>query len=276
MSKDEKSGPSVGRRDLVIATAVTALATALPTGFVLAQDKPTVLITGSNRGIGLALAQAYAAKGWRVIATCRKPNKAAELKELAEGNADVVIEALDVTDHRQIEALAKKYRDQPIDVLLNNAGILGGNENQIFGDYDFEAFDLIMDVNTKGPLKMAEAFIDHVAKSQQKKIVNVSSAVSSITLTFGGQGFYRASKAALNMSMRTLSKELRRAEDPAHREVIIALISPGVVDTEFAKNVPIPMISAEDSAAGLVEMIDLWDMSLTGDLYEIGNKKIPW
>lgn len=276
MSENQLDGSSVGRRDIVIGAGAVAVAATLPAGVVRAQDKPVVLITGSNRGIGLALAEAYAAKGWRVIATCRKPKKAAELKSLADGNSDVIIEELDVTDHRQIDDLAKKYKDQPIDVLLNNAGILGGNENQIFGDYDFDAFDLIMDVNTKGPLKMAEAFIDHVAKSQQKKIVNVSSAVSSIKLTFGGQGFYRASKAALNMSMRTLSKELRRSDNPAHREVIIALISPGVVDTDFAKNVPIPMISAGESAAGLVEMIDLWNMDLTGDLYEIGNKKIPW
>jgi len=276
MSEKKPSSFDVDRRDVVIGTGATAVAAAMSSGVALAQDKPVVLITGSNRGIGLGLAQAYAAKGWRVIATCRKPKKADELKLLAESNSDVIIEELDVTDHRQIDSLAKKYKDQPIDVLLNNAGILGGNENQIFGDYDFDAFDLIMDVNTKGPLKMAETFIDHVAKSEQKKIVNVSSAVSSITLTFGGQGFYRASKAALNMSMRTLSKELRRSDNEAHRDVIIALISPGVVDTDFAKNVPIPMISAEESAAGLVEMIDLYDMSLTGDLYEIGNKKIPW
>ena len=276
MSKDQKGGASVDRRDVLVGTGATVLAAAVPTGIANAQGKPTVLITGSNRGIGLALAQAYAAKGWRVIATCRKPKQAKELQDLAKANPDVVVEALDVTNHRQIDALAKKYRDQPIDVLLNNAGILGGNEKQIFGDYDFDAFDKIMDVNTKGPLKMAEAFIDHVAQSEQKKIVNVSSAVSSIALTFGGQGFYRASKAALNMSMRTLSKELRRADNPAHREVIIALISPGVVDTDFAKNVPIPMITAEESAAGLVEMIDKYDMSLTGDLYEIGDKKVPW
>ena len=143
-------------------------------------------------------------------------------------------------------------------------GILGGNEKQIFGQYDFDAFDLIMGTNTKGPLKMAEAFIDHVAMSTQKKIVNVSSAVASITLTFFGQGFYRSSKAALNMAMRTLSKELKRSDDPARKEVIIALISPGVVDTDFAKNVPIPMISAEESAAGLIEMIDLYDIGLSG------------
>ena len=98
---------------------------------------PTILLTGSNRGVGLALAQEYAAKGWNVIATCRTPSKAKDLKALAAGNPKIIIEKLDVTDVRQISKLADKYRGVPVDVLFNNAAWLGEPiEDQQLGNLD--------------------------------------------------------------------------------------------------------------------------------------------
>lgn len=237
---------------------------------------PTVLITGSNRGIGFELARQYAERGWGVIATCRTPAQATALQALATDHPGVVIEALDVTDFSQIDALAEKYDAVPIDVLINNAGILGGNERQKFGSFDYAAFDEVMAVNTRGPIKMVEAFIDHVALSDQKKIMNISSAVGSITMTFSGQNFYRASKAALNMSMRTISKTLKRSDGPGHKEVIIGLINPGVVDTDFAKNVPIPMIQADESAAAVISVIDNYTLKQTGSFMSYNGKPLPW
>ena len=102
--------------------AVTAAAAAAG---VRDPDSPTILLTGSNRGVGLALAREYAAQGWNVIATCRTPRKADELKALAAANPKVLIEELDVTDVGQIEKLARRYRGVPIDVLFNNAGLAG-------------------------------------------------------------------------------------------------------------------------------------------------------
>lgn len=238
--------------------------------------QPTVLITGSNRGIGLELARQYAGRGWGVIATCRTPEKATALQALASENRAVVIEVLDVTDFEQIDALAEKYRGVPIDVLINNAGILGGNERQQFGRFDYAAFDEVMAVNTRGPIKMVESFIDNVALSDQKKIMNMSSAVGSITMTFSGQNFYRASKAALNMSMRTISKTLKRSDAPGHNEVIIGLINPGIVDTGFAKNVPIPMIQADESAAAVIAVIDAYTLKQTGSFMSYNGKPLPW
>jgi NAD(P)-dependent dehydrogenase (short-subunit alcohol dehydrogenase family) len=238
--------------------------------------QPTVLITGSNRGIGLELARQYAGRGWGVIATCRTPEKATALHALAAENPAVVIEALDVTDFEQIDSLAEKYRGVPIDVLVNNAGILGGNDRQKFGRFDYAAFDEVIAVNTRGPIKMVEAFIDNVAISDQKKIMNISSAVGSITMTFSGQNFYRASKAALNMSMRTISKTLKRSDAPGHNEVIIGLINPGVVDTGFAKNVPIPMIQADESAAAVIAVIDGYTLKQTGSFMNYNGKPLPW
>ena len=244
--------------------------------FAVDLTRPTVLITGSSRGIGFELARQYAERGWGVIATCRTPTTAAALQALAANRPGVVIEALDVTDFAQIDVLANKYRGMPIDILINNAGILGGNERQKFGNFDYAAFDDVMAVNTRGPIKMVEAFIDHVAGSDQKKIMNISSAVGSITLTFSGQNFYRASKAALNMSMRTISKTLKRSGQPGHKEVIIGLINPGVVDTDFAKNVPIPMIQADESAAAVIAVIDTYTLKQTGSFMSYNGKPLPW
>ena len=95
---------------------------------------PTTLITGANRGIGLEFAKQYLAKGWRVIATCRKPESADDLKKLQAEYPDMLfIDKLDVRDHSQIDLLAERYHDTLIDVLLNNAGISGGQREQIFG-----------------------------------------------------------------------------------------------------------------------------------------------
>ena len=113
-----------------------------------------------------------------------------------------------------------------------------------------------MAVNVVGPIRLVELFVDNVAMSEQKKIMNISSLVGSIQMTFPGQNFYRASKAALNMSMKTIAKELRGSKEPGRKEIIVGLIHPGVVATDFAKNVPIPMISPQESAAAVITVID--------------------
>jgi len=242
-----------------------------------APGTPTVLITGASRGIGLELARQYAELGWGVIATCRNPAGADDLQLLAERHANLIIEPLDVTDNREMDALAARYAGVPIDVLINNAGILGGNDRQQFGRYDYAAFDEVMAVNVKGAIRMVEKFVDNVAASEQKKIMNISSAVGSVSMTFGGQNFYRASKAALNMSMRTISKELRRSKEPGHKEIIVGLIHPGVVATDFAKNVPIPMIEPAESAAAVIKVIDSYqDRRQSGDFLSYTGQELPW
>ena len=238
--------------------------------------RPTVLITGASRGIGFELARQYAEKGWGVIATARNPSGAEPLQALAGAHDNLVIEQLDVTDFDEIDAVAERYRGVPIDVLINNAGILGDNDKQQFGSFDYSAFDAVMHVNTRGPIKMVEAFVDQVAASEQKKIMNISSAVGSIKLSFGGQTFYRASKAALNMSMRNISREMRRAQDPNRKLLIFGLIDPGVVKTDFAKNVPVPMIEPEDSAAAVIVVIDGYTRKDSGKFFSYTGKQLPW
>lgn len=242
-----------------------------------AEPLPTVLITGASRGIGLELARQYAGRGWTVIATARNPDGATDLKALAADRPNVTLEVLDVTDPGTIAALAARYRGRPIDILVNNAGILGDNDKQKFGTLDYAAFDAVMHTNVEGPIRVVEAFVDNVSASRQKKIMNISSYVGSIEKTFGGQIFYRASKAALNMSMRTLSREFRLDKaHPERKELVVGLIDPGVVETGFSKKLPIPMISPQKSAAAVIGIIDGYTVAQSGTFYTWTGSELPW
>ena len=122
-------------------------------------DRPTVLITGSNRGIGFEFVKQYADKGYRVIATCRNPDSAAELKALASQDDNILVERLDLLDLAGIDALAAKFEGQAIDVLINNGALMRGPDaGQSFGTMDYEEFDRFFHINVRGPLKVTEAF----------------------------------------------------------------------------------------------------------------------
>jgi len=155
------------------------LLTGLAAGLLPESDaraaEPTVLITGSNRGIGLEIARQYAERGWNVIATARKPEAADDLKAIKAAHPNLVIKQLDVTDHGRIDELAAEYQDKPIDILINNAGISGGHENAKFGEMNFDVYYQVHAVNVIGPTKMAEAFLPSIAISEQKKIINITS-----------------------------------------------------------------------------------------------------
>lgn len=237
----------------------------------LDKTTPTVLITGANRGLGLEFAKQYAAKGYQVIGTARNPDTATELNALAASNPKVVVEALDVTDHQQIELLAFKYEGQPIDILLNNAGISGGSETQKFGTIDYGVFAKVMDVNVYAPVKMAEAFYPHVQASQQKKIIAVSSSMGSIKKSFGLVPVYRTSKAALNMAYRTLSKELKR------QKIIFGLVNPGPTDTDFMANSNMKNLrNPATAAADMMRNIDGLTLKTTGSFLQYDGKELPW
>lgn len=234
---------------------------------------PTVLITGSNRGIGLAFAQRYAEQGWRVIATCRKPAEAEELQALAVRFPDtVVVEQLDVADFDQVDALAAKYRGEPVDVLLNNAGISGGSGNQVFGKMDFEVFADVLRVNTIAPLKVSEAFFENVQASREKKIMTVSSSQGSIGMVEQPRlYFYRASKAALNMEMKNLALQLKR------RGITVGMVNPGMTDTDFMAGLPKRMLRpATDAADDMMRNIDGMTVETTGGFVQYDGQQLPW
>ncbi|MDJ0927343.1 MAG: SDR family oxidoreductase [Gammaproteobacteria bacterium] len=238
----------------------------------------TVLITGANRGIGLAMARNYAERGWRVIATARKPNKAAELNELAGRNKKVSVERLDVLDPAQIDALATKYQGEPIDVLFNNAAILGDPNGQVLGQYDHELFKRVLDTNTVGPLRMAEAFLGHVAASEQKKIVGMTSGQGSIELMGRTPRFqfYNASKSALHMTMRAVGSQ---AKD---RGITVVLVSPGAVDTGLmdlalqGREYPGQLLTPEQSAEAVINVVDQYSFDMSGTFISHQGAELPW
>jgi NAD(P)-dependent dehydrogenase (short-subunit alcohol dehydrogenase family) len=249
-------------------------------------EAPTILITGANASHGLAFAEEYAALGWNVIATCRTPAKADRLNSLAADYPNVIIEELDIVDDVQITALADKYRDTSIDVLMNNAAIntfrFGPNR---FGRIDYEWFEEILKVNIIGQLKVSEAFQEHVEASKQKKIISMTSTGGSIAdVKVPIAVAYRASKAGLNMAMRTYSIALKS------KGIIVGIIAPGTVDTEDYMNAEDPsavpsnyrnMIKAGRLAPrtaidDMIALIDRLTLEDSGVYYEWTGKVLPW
>jgi NAD(P)-dependent dehydrogenase (short-subunit alcohol dehydrogenase family) len=249
---------------------VIALGFTMSFALNLTAQAETVLITGSNRGLGLEMATQYAAEGWTVIATSRSPGDDTALQALAAKYDKVQIEALDVTDHAQIDALAEKLRGTAIDVLINNAGVLGDPGQQRLGTLDFDLAQRLYATNSLGPLKIADAFLEHVAASDTKKIMNISSIVGSMTLTNGNLYFYRASKTALNMMMRNFAK------DTAARGLIVGMIHPGVVDTEMSAPFNIEKVPVEDSASGVRRVIDWYTPETTGTFMQFTGEPMAW
>jgi NAD(P)-dependent dehydrogenase (short-subunit alcohol dehydrogenase family) len=279
---DKASGTDkqqLSRRELIAGAAAGIAAQSLAGSELKAEEStsPTVLITGSNRGIGLELARNYTQRGWHVIGTARRPEAADDLKAIAADHPNLQIERLDVLDHAMIDDLAERLSDVPIDVLLNNAAILGEPNDQNFGSLDFDLFARVMATNVFGPLKMAEAFTNNVEESNQKKIVAITSGQGSIGMLRGpGIVIYNTSKAALNMSMRSTSMALKP------RGITVALISPGAVDTDMMNlaldraGVRFPLLEPTDSAAMVIDMIDNYSLDMSGSFMSHEGKEYPW
>jgi len=165
---------------------------------------PSILITGAGRGLGLEFAKQYTGLGYRVFATARDPAKATELAKLAKAHTSLSVHALDVDDEAGVRSLVSALKGEPIDILLNNAGTMGP-KHQSLGSIDYAGLVETFVSNTVAPLRIAEALVDNVAKSQRKLIVAVTSGMGSISDSSGGYYAYRASKAALNGASRLSS-----------------------------------------------------------------------
>jgi NAD(P)-dependent dehydrogenase (short-subunit alcohol dehydrogenase family) len=222
---------------------------------------PTILITGANRGIGLEAARQFAAAGWTVHACCREPAKADALRKLKS----VVLHALDVGDFAAIDALAAKLRGTAIDVLLNNAG---RNARVEFGATDYERWAELFRVNTMAPMKLTEAFVDHIASSTKKLVINISSIMGSIASSDGKWYPYRSSKAALNMVGKCLAKDL------APRGITVLSVHPGWVRTDMGG--ANAALSPEDSVGGIKRLIEGATPAVNGRFYQYDGKELPW
>ena len=228
----------------------------------------TVLITGANRGIGLAFVRAFSSSGWRVHACCRNPDEAGDLNALSQDSADAVkVHRLDVTDGTRIADLAREMADEAIDVLLNNAGVMASRTG--FGETDFDGWLPVFAANTLGPVRMAEGFVENVARSQRKLIVNISSAMGSVgDNVSGGSMIYRSSKAALNMVSKSLAVDL------ASRGITVIVFHPGWVQTDMGG--PSATVTPKDSVAGMRAVIDRITPSDSGRFFRFDGSEIPW
>jgi len=249
----------------------------------------TVLVTGSNRGMGLEFVAQFAERGWSVIATSRSPSDDYDLIELAKDNPKIQIEQMDVTKTSEISNLAEKYQNQSIDLLINNAGMSGDRRNQAWGQIDQSEFTKLISINAFGALKVAEAFSKNIANSEDKKIVAISSVAGSIS-SMGRPSslpILSISKAALNMAMKTVALRLK------DEGVTVILINPGAVDTralrqafglsleeaEKATNFDYkgyPTVSPEEGVRRMIDVIENADQSQNGSFLNHDGKELPW
>lgn len=234
-----------------------------------------VLISGASRGLGLELARQYAAEGATVIATCRDPAAAAELATLALRYPAVRVEPLDVTDHSAVDALAAKYRGQPIDILINNAGDIGPRDpdrtrlhEQHFGTINYAEWRRVLEINTLSPAKVAEAFVDHVAASDRKLMVFVSSTTGSNVEGVYATFAYCSSKAALNKVVTMLAIALKP------RGITCAAVCPGYVRTRLGGDAAV--LGVEESITGLRRVIGGLNLPHTGTFTRYNGEAIPW
>ncbi len=228
----------------------------------------TVLVTGSNRGIGLEMSRQYAQEGWNVLACCRNPQQANELKRIADSfSSRVTLHQLDVAHADQIRALANELKGQSIDILVNNAGLRGLSEN--FGEADESVWMDVLKVNTIAPLKVVEALVENVARSREKVIATVSSDMGSIHKNVGGRDYiYRSSKAAVNAVMKTLSIDLKDLK------IIVVMVHPGWVQTDMGgRGAP---LSVQESVKGMRTVLASLKLKNTGRFYAYDGREIPW
>lgn len=228
----------------------------------------TALVTGANRGIGLALVLELERQGHRVIAGCRQPVAAEELRH-AEGRGQVEIMQLDVADQQSIDALAVKLGDRPIDLLINNAGITGPLE--AFDTTAVDAWAPVFDANLYGPVRVMQALKRNLLVAHAPKAVAVSSAMGSIASAPSSDHLaYRCSKAALNMALHACAAEW------AAVGIIVASLTPGVVDTDMTANLAIAKISPAQSAAGMVAVIDRLSIADAGRFFRYNGDEVDW
>ena len=223
----------------------------------------TVLITGANRGLGFEFARQYSAAGWRVIGTARKPATATDLKDLG-----VRVLQLDVADAQSVAAMAAALADEPIDLLINNAG-MANRDGMDFETMDFNAVERVLAVNTIGPMRVTRALLPNLRAGKGKQIVHVTSGLGSIEENTGGGYYgYRESKAALNMFNRSLAWNYK---DEGFTSVVM---SPGWVRTDMGG--PEANLSPEESITGMKKVIDGLTIEDTGTFQSWNGTLRAW
>lgn len=224
-----------------------------------------VAITGAGRGIGLELVRQYAAAGDRVFALVRNPEKASELKELAARSPNVTVHQLDVADDASVKAGAAATGTDGIDVLLNVAGVVGG-EKQGLNDQAWNEWQDAFNVMTMGPLRVLQAFLPRM--SEGSKVINITSQLAASTWPYGGYYAYGAAKAGLNRVMRSVAIDLK------DRGITVGVVHPGWVQTDMGG--PGAEITPQESAEGIRKVTAEWPLARSGDFLKWNGETHPW
>jgi NAD(P)-dependent dehydrogenase (short-subunit alcohol dehydrogenase family) len=226
-----------------------------------------VLISGASRGIGLELVKQYAAAGDEVIACVRDTGNAALLDEVASGADNVTVQQMDAGDPASIEAAAAAIGDAPIDILINNAGAVGG-QHQSLDDVDIAEWHRTLDINTIGPLLISRAFKSNLAASGDGRLMIVTSQLAASTWPMGGMYIYSTTKAGVSKVGQILALDWK--EEP----ITVGLMHRGWVQTDMGG--AHAEITAEESASGIRSVIAGMTKADSGSFYKWNGEIHPW
>ena len=228
----------------------------------------SILITGTNRGIGLEFVKHYLKNNEKVIATCRNKNSAKDLLELKNTTSNLSLLELDVSNPNSINEFTSKITDQPIDTFINNAGVFGPRNTE-FGNFNAKEWLDVFNINTIAPLLITQQILKNLRLGKNKKLVFISSKVGSIEEnTGGGMYIYRSSKTALNQVIKSLSIDFK------DENFIAAALHPGWVQTDMGG--PNALIDTKTSVKGMAEVIDNLVLKNSGRFYNYDGSLIPW
>lgn len=245
----------------------------------------TLLITGGNRGIGFGLVRTYLENEWNVIATCRRPEKAEELKTLEKNYGDnLSILEMDVNDQKHIDNVVQSLDKTSVDLLINNAGAVemakygSGAYEKINGvpiddpdlrKYDYSEWEHVLRTNVLGPARVTGSFIENLKKSDRGVVVMMTSGLASVSNTWqAGRYAYRTSKAALNMLMRSSGEWLEGFG------ITAVAISPGWTRTDMGG--PNASNSIEQASVGVYQVITGISSKDAGKFLNFDGTTLPW
>ncbi len=228
----------------------------------------TTLITGANRGIGLALARLATERGDRVLAAARRPGAALALADLARRNRNVSVLNLDVTDPEEMAAAAAAIEDAPIDLLICNAGQYVARGDLDDPEYTYDAWHTMMMTNVAGIFFTVRAFLSRLRQAAEPKIAIVSSIMASSERAPGGSYIYRASKAAATNLARNLAIDLKE------QGIAVGAYHPGWVRTDMGGSSA--TVDVEESAKGLMQRFDALSLATTGVFEDYRGEAIPF
>ena len=224
----------------------------------------TVVITGANRGIGLQMARRFVERGARVIGTCRDPANAGELHSVCAASGAVV--SLEVTSAHSVASLIEYLNGSSVDVLINNAGVMGGKQS--IDEMDYDAWLDAFQINTIAPFRLATALRPNLIQSPRPRVVTITSQMGALSRNSVGQYAYRTSKAAANKAMQVMAQELRA------QEIVVCPVHPGWVRTDMGG--PQADLSVEESANGLVDLISGLSMEHSGRFWTWDGREHAW